>query len=224
MSQFHQSYFLSTCAHYNESIQLIERLNLLGDERVLDIGCGDGRITAHIAELLSKGLIVGLDRDKIFIELARQEFPSNNYPNIKFVYADALEMPYEEEFNLIVSFSVIHYVSNQNLFFEKVKRALKTKGRIAFGFGIYNEDNCSFRSTLMALMKNQKWEPFFQSIKLEYRKDTLENYMKLLSEEHGFETQYIDFKDVAYPFPNQSELRKCIESNWISLTNLLKNS
>jgi trans-aconitate methyltransferase len=55
--------------------ELLQKLDLLGNEIILDIGCGDGKITAEIAVLLPRGSIIGIDLSEEMIVLARQCFP-----------------------------------------------------------------------------------------------------------------------------------------------------
>jgi trans-aconitate 2-methyltransferase len=58
-------------AHQREwGAKLITELELQGSERILDLGCGDGTLTAQIAGLLSKGEVVGIDASKGMIDAA----------------------------------------------------------------------------------------------------------------------------------------------------------
>ena len=52
--------------------ELAEKLHLRGDETVLDIGCGDGKVTAAIATQLPNGRIIGIDSSQEMIELAQR--------------------------------------------------------------------------------------------------------------------------------------------------------
>lgn len=55
--------------------ELIQKLKLQGNEALLDIGCGDGKITAELAKCLPNGRAVGIDSSAQMIKLARQIFP-----------------------------------------------------------------------------------------------------------------------------------------------------
>lgn len=69
--------------------ELIAKLNLRGDERVLDVGCGDGKVSAEIARAVSRGSVVGVDASPQMIKFARAAFPSGKIPNLKFRVMDA---------------------------------------------------------------------------------------------------------------------------------------
>jgi SAM-dependent methyltransferase len=81
----------------NEVSFLVEALELQPGDRVLDVGCGPGR---HAAALAGRGLIVhGVDISERFVELARAEAP----PGATFERADARRLPFEEEFDAVIS-------------------------------------------------------------------------------------------------------------------------
>ena len=58
--------------------ELIDKLNLAGDEHLLDIGCGDGKITAALAARLTRGRVVGVDKSREMIDFARANFSVPN--------------------------------------------------------------------------------------------------------------------------------------------------
>jgi trans-aconitate methyltransferase len=72
--------------------ELIAQLNLRGDEHVLDVGCGDGKVTAEIARAVPRGSVVGVDASPQMIEFARKAFPPGQHPNLEFQAMDAREI------------------------------------------------------------------------------------------------------------------------------------
>ena len=69
-----KDYANNSSAQESWANELLEKLSLAGNEHLLDIGCGDGKITNSIANKLSNGHVVGIDRSKDMIELARSQF------------------------------------------------------------------------------------------------------------------------------------------------------
>jgi len=72
--------------------ELIARLKLRGDEHILDVGCGDGKVTAEIARAVPQGAVTGMDASAEMIEFAQQTFPRAKVPNLKFQICDAREI------------------------------------------------------------------------------------------------------------------------------------
>jgi len=69
--------------------ELIAQLQLRGDEHVLDVGCGDGKVSAEIAQAVPRGSVVGVDASPQMIEFARKTFPRGKIPNLEFQICDA---------------------------------------------------------------------------------------------------------------------------------------
>ena len=74
--------------------ELIAQLQLRGDERILDVGCGDGKVTAELARAVPKGLVTGIDASPEMICFARKTFPPGKHPNLKFQVMDAREISF----------------------------------------------------------------------------------------------------------------------------------
>src|SRR5215469_9175597 len=90
--------------------EVLEALELTSSDRVLDIGCGDGRITTEIARRVPGGYVVGVDTSGNMIELASQ----NIRHNLRFEAADARSLPFNREFDLAVSFNALHWTHEQD--------------------------------------------------------------------------------------------------------------
>jgi trans-aconitate 2-methyltransferase len=72
--------------------EVIARLHLRGDEHVLDVGCGDGKVTAEIARAVPRGLVTGIDASAEMIAFAKKTFPKADISNLKFQICDAREI------------------------------------------------------------------------------------------------------------------------------------
>ena len=67
-------YASNSASQFGWAMELIEKLRLQGDDHVLDIGCGDGKVSAEIARRLPKGAVIGVDGSQEMIELAFETF------------------------------------------------------------------------------------------------------------------------------------------------------
>jgi trans-aconitate methyltransferase len=115
--------------------ELIEKLGLLGDESILDIGCGDGKVTAKIAAQLPHGFVVGIDNSVDMIGLAKRTFSKPSVPNLSFEVMDARDIQYVSGFDIAFSNAVLHWVVDHRPVLDGVYRSLRTGGRILFQMG-----------------------------------------------------------------------------------------
>ena len=97
-------------------------------ERILDIGCGTGHLTAQIAE--SGAQVVGVDRSPEMASAARSA-----YPNLQFEVADARKLPYRAEFDAVFSNATLHWIPESELVIQSVWNALRPGGRFVAEFG-----------------------------------------------------------------------------------------
>lgn len=108
------------------ALSVIKLIDFKGNESVLDIGCGDGKITARIAQLIPQGTVIGIDISESMICAAQQSHGSIN--NLSFQVADAADFSCKQPYDYIVSFSTLHWVKKQVAAFKNIKQALKPGG------------------------------------------------------------------------------------------------
>lgn len=116
-------------------------IDLAGSERVLDVGCGDGKITAEIAERLPTGSVVGIDPSSEMIDFARKHFGSD-HPNVTFEVGDATRLSYRDAFDLVVSFNALHWVADQTAALRGIRDALRPGARALLQFVSQGERKC----------------------------------------------------------------------------------
>lgn len=98
------------------------------EERILDLGCGTGHLSARIAE--SGADVVGLDSSEEMVEQARE-----TYPTCEFVHADARSLSFEEPFDAVFSNAALHWISDQAAVLESVSDVLASDGRFVAELG-----------------------------------------------------------------------------------------
>jgi trans-aconitate 2-methyltransferase len=128
-------YAKSSAAQRGWAQELIGKLSLAGGETVLDLGCGDGRVTAELARRVPRGAVVGCDNSAEMIRAARSAFPREKHPNLSFELADAQALDYAARFDVTFSNAALHWVKDQPAVLRGVARALKPGGRVLFQMG-----------------------------------------------------------------------------------------
>jgi trans-aconitate 2-methyltransferase len=105
--------------------ELVDGLELRGDERVLDAGCGTGRVTERLLERLPDGEVVALDGSQAMLDVARERLGDDR---VTYVHAD-LGGPLDlEPFDVVVSTSTFHWVLDHDALFQGLFDVLKPGG------------------------------------------------------------------------------------------------
>jgi trans-aconitate methyltransferase len=107
---------------------LIEMLAPQTGERILDLGCGSGQLTAKIAE--SGAQVLGIDRSEEMITEARRNFPS-----LKFEVADAVDFAVDSPIDAVFSNAALHWVKDADGAVNSIARALRPGGRFVVDMG-----------------------------------------------------------------------------------------
>lgn len=113
---------------WERGTDLLDLLAPQRDEKILDLGCGTGQLTARIAE--SGARVVGIDSSPEMIAEARK-----NYPELEFVMADARDFQLGEPFNAVFSNAVLHWIPEPERVVQAISEALVTGGRFVAELG-----------------------------------------------------------------------------------------
>jgi trans-aconitate methyltransferase len=117
---------------------LIGELELAGHERILDLGCGDGALTASLAELVPEGVVLGIDASESMIATATKDHAG---ANLRFERLDINAMDFEPEFDVVFSNATLHWIKDHQKLLRNVFKCLKDRGTARFQFA--GDGNCS---------------------------------------------------------------------------------
>src|SRR6185295_18012947 len=109
-------------------LEVLARLELRGDETVVDGGCGSGRITAALLERLPHGRVIGVDGAPSMIETARERLGERK--NLELRVADLCELELDQPADAILSTATFHWIKDHAQLFDRLRAALRGGGRL----------------------------------------------------------------------------------------------
>jgi trans-aconitate methyltransferase len=174
------------------------RFLLQGNERVLDVGCGDGKITAEIAKRLPRGSVLGVDPSRNMIEFANQNYGLPALQNLRFEVADARHLPYRREFDRVVSFNALHWVPEQALALRSIHNALEESGLALLRF-VPEGERKSLEDVIEDVRRSTRWASNFTNFQKPYAHFSPEDYQQLATQ-NGFEVIRTEVEDRAWDF------------------------
>ena len=192
---------------------LIAKLHLCGDEHILDVGCGDGKISAELARAVPRGSVLGVDASMEMIVFAQKTFKKSEIPNLKFQICDARQIaparlspppPQRggredlQKFDLVFSNAALHWVDDHEAILCGAATVLKPGGRLVVSCGGHGNAHEVFLA-LRPELRLQRWRSFFRKMPLPYFFYALGDYEKWLPK-YGFKSNTLKLvpQDVAY--------------------------
>jgi trans-aconitate 2-methyltransferase len=196
--------------------ELRQNFHLQGHEWVLDVGCGDGKITADFAMTVPQGRVVGIDRSPEMIAYATRTYPSQQYPNLSFACMDARSLHVEQAFDLCFSNAVLHWVDDHAAFVQGADRALRCGGRLVISCG-GRGNAADILSVLSELTACDPWRRYFDGFRNPYFFYGEDDYAQWLGETN-FEVERLErvAKDMTHA--GQEGLAGWIRTTWMPFT------
>lgn len=142
------------------------------EQSILDLGCGTGTLTAQLYNLCGK--IIGVDSSSSMIDKAKRE-----YGNIEFMVCDALDLPFDSEWDIVFSNAVFHWINDHNTLLQNIHKVLRSHGLLICEFGA--SGNISTIENSFAKVSNELGFEYHNKFNF----PTVDNFGKLLKN-NGF--------------------------------------
>lgn len=139
--------------------RILRHLDFTTGQRLLDIGCGDGRITRGIAEAHPHLQVVGLDQSEQMVSFAQKEHQA--MPNLTFVAGDIQTFVAATPFDYIVSFWALSWLTDHEGASIRIRAALKPGGRC---FLLVPTNNPQLFTAIADLMALPRWKDLLDDI------------------------------------------------------------
>jgi ubiquinone/menaquinone biosynthesis C-methylase UbiE len=198
------------------ALELIEKNPFTGTEDVLDVGCGDGKITAHIAKMLPQGSIVGCDDSHAMIQLSSSRFHSKDYPNLRFMQKNATNLGFHATFDRVVSFSCLHWVENQQQALCQIYESLKPGGK-ALLTAVPKSVKDDLQIVALNVATSAKWKEYFHPLIHLHTFYTKQEYLLMLGRA-GFTIESVEEKITPVHF----DTRQAFENWWVPVFTLTR--
>lgn len=196
----------------NSSIQLSYAERLLqnifwrGDEKVLDIGCGDGKITALIAKKVPQGTVIGIDPSLSMLAKAKEKEASN----LSFLEGTAEDFLLDEKFDHIIAIHVMHWVKDQKKALKNIYFHLNPQGQVHLILAP-SKEGLPFNRALQKTLKN--WSEDFKDFINPQQVFDMESYRKLMVEA-GFHIGAIHYVYHKFTHENKEKLKAWVRQ-WL---------
>ena len=175
--EFDGEKYRQVSAHQKEwGARLIAELALTGRERILDLGCGDGALTASLAALVPDGQVTGVDASRGMIDAAREHAADN----LRFELMDINDLDLAGPFDLVFSNATLHWVKDHRRLLDKTMGLLAGGGTVRFNFA--GDGNCAhFFRVIRDIMAWPQYAPYFAAFDWPWFMPTVDDYRALVA-------------------------------------------
>lgn len=211
-----QDYAKNSDAQLKWARELRKNIDLQRYRSILDVGCGDGKITADFAATLPSSKVLGIDSSHAMIAYAAKEYPTSKYSNLTFSRVDARKLDFEQEFDLIFSNAVLHWVDNHLAFLNGANSALQDAGRLIISCG--GRGNAAQILEVFAELTNcQPWSVYFNDFHNPYFFYGLQDYRTWL-EKSNFAIERLELVPKDMTHKGRKGLASWIRTTWMPFT------
>ena len=191
-------------------------LVLRGDERVLDVGCGDGRVTASIADRVPRGRVVGVDPSRRMVGWGTTHDARRN---LAFAVADARALPFSGAFDFVTSFNALHWIHEQETALRQIRRALRPGGR-AVVQQVPDSGRPSLEDVIERTARTPRWAPAFEGAPPPYCHVTPDAYRAFASTA-GFRVDDVMMREGRWDFGSRDAFVHFADVTFVAWTSRL---
>ena len=145
--------------------EVLARLDLRGDETVLDAGCGSGRVTKLLLERLPEGRVIGVDAAPSMIAKAREAIGRDE--RVELEVRDLLDLELDRDVDAIFSNATFHWILDHDRLFARLFAALRPGGALEAQCG--GQDNVAeFVRAIESAEGDERFSQYLRGIPATY--------------------------------------------------------
>lgn len=192
-----EQYSTNSAVQFGITISALDRHDFSGDESVVDLGCGDGKVTYNLSLRVPRGRVVGVDNSENMLQFARKTYAAQH--NLSFAHRDVQQLDYDNEFDVAVSAFCVQWVPDKSAAFLKIRRSLRLGGKAILIMPFRNKKVAGLRKQMT---QDERWKQCFVNYidPTDCLEDTLyEKYAReagLAVNSYTIETTVADFPSV----------------------------
>jgi trans-aconitate 2-methyltransferase len=145
--------------------EVLARLELGGDETVLDAGCGSGRVTRFLLERVPNGRVIGVDASPSMIEVAREALGGDERVELRI--GDLTELDLDEDVDAVFSNATFHWILDHQRLFARLHAALRPGGALEAQCGAQG-NVAEFTRAIEAVEGDERFAPYLRGIPASY--------------------------------------------------------
>ncbi len=188
-------------------------VTLIDGERVLDVGCGDGKVTAELAARIPSGAVLGVDPSHDMIAFAAR---THRAPNLVFEVGDARALGHTGAFDRVVSFNALHWVQEQDTALRSIHAALRPGGHALLQM-VPRTQRTALEDVIDATCRAPRWAPHFSGHRPPYHHPRPDAF-RALAEQAGFGVERLEVIEGAWDFGSRDAFTHFARTTFVPWT------
>ena len=182
-----------------------------GNEKILDIGSGDGKMSSFLAGLVKKGEVIGLEPNNHMRAWANKQYCQEEYPNLSFKEGSYSTINEEEVYKFATAFFSFHTLelSKRDAALSSIYKALKPSGRLIMTIAPGPNSNPMFAKAISRAQLHERWKLYFRNRQANLKFESIDEIRDRL-ERSPFEESSVSFKKSKDPFVDKIEFAEWI--------------
>lgn len=141
---------------FGMAVKALQSITIPADAEILDIGCGNGRVTKYVSSLVPQGRVLGVDRSHTMVSKAQ----SYGTDSLAFMQRDAVSLGFREQFNYVVSFNCLHWVDEIQVALKEIYASLIPGGQALILIAPVQPRH-SLHRVIDSVAKTERWNSYF---------------------------------------------------------------